>query len=105
MVVTKNRFKSRGSQMFLKLGVLKNFANFTGKMCVGVSRHTTLLKKRLHPMFFPVDSVKILRKPFLQNIFGRLIRVNEYFYLGVSWGQKFYLMQHFANKLSTPPRL
>ena len=56
-------------------------------------------------MFFPVDSVKILRKPFLQNIFGRLIRVNEYFYLGFSWGQKFYLMQHFANKLSTPPRL
>ena len=55
----------------IKIGVLKNFATFTGKW-VGVSflnkvadlRHATLLKKRLQYKLFPVNfAYSFYRKP------------------------------------------
>ena len=62
-------------------GVLINFAKFTGKhLCqsllfnkVAGLRPATLLKKRLWHKPFPVNFAKLLRTPFLQNTFGRLI--------------------------------
>ena len=61
--------------------VLKNFAKFTGKhLCqslffnrVAGLRPATLLKKRLWHRCFPVNFVKFLRIPFLQNTSGRLL--------------------------------
>ena len=63
---------SNRSQMFLKIGVLKNLANFTGKhLCwslffnkVAGLRPATLLKKRLQHRCFPVKFAKFLRTPF-----------------------------------------
>ena len=57
----------------MKKDVLKNFAKFTGKhICPSqflneVARPATLLKKRLQHKCFPVNFVKFLRAPFLQN--------------------------------------
>ena len=49
----------------LQKGVLRNFAKFTGKhLCL---RPATLLKMRLWHRCFPVNFVKFLRTPFLQN--------------------------------------
>ena len=61
---------SRG--VLLKKGVLTNLAKFTGKHLrqslffnqVGGLRPTTLLKRRLWRMCFPVNFVKFLRTPF-----------------------------------------
>ena len=72
----------------MKKGVLRNFAKFTGKnLCqslffnnVSGLRAATVLKMRLGHRRFPVNFVKFLRAPFLQNtsvllllIFRRLI--------------------------------
>ena len=65
----------------MKKGVLKNFTKFTGKqLCqsfffnkVSGLRHATLLKKRVWHRCFPVNFVKLLRTPFLQNTLGRLL--------------------------------
>ena len=59
--------------MFCKKGVLRNFAEFTGKhQCpslffskVAGLRPGTLLKKRLWLRCFPVNFAKLLRTPFL----------------------------------------
>ena len=59
--------------VFSRKGVLRNFANFTGKhLCqsfffnkVANLRPATLLKKRLWHMCFPVNFVKFLRTPLL----------------------------------------
>ena len=61
----------------MKKGVLRNFTKFTGKhLCqslffnkVAGLRPATLLKKRLWHRCFPVNFVKFLRTPFLQNTF------------------------------------
>ena len=66
---------------FIKKGVTKNFAKFTGKhLCqslffnkVAGVRTATLLKKRLWFRCFPVNLAKFLRTPFLQNTSGRLL--------------------------------
>ena len=51
------------SQMFFKIGVLKNFANFTGKnLCWSLF----LIKGHLHRCF-SVKFLKFLRTTFLQN--------------------------------------
>ena len=53
--------------MFCKKGVLRNFANFTGKhLCQSLffSKVATLLKKRLWHRCFPVNFAKFLRTPF-----------------------------------------
>ena len=65
----------------MKIGVLKNFAKFTGKhLCqilflnkVAGLRPATLLKKRLWYRCFPVNFAKCLRAPSLQNISKRVL--------------------------------
>ena len=66
--------------------VLKNFAKFRGKyLCqsfllnkVTGMRPATLLKKRLSQRCFPVNFAKLLRTPFLQSNFGRLLLNPQY---------------------------
>ena len=67
--------------MFYKKGVLKNLIKFTGKhLCqslflnkVAGHRPANLLKKRLRHRCFPVNFIKFLRTPFLQNTSERLL--------------------------------
>ena len=74
--------KSSSQQKWsIRKGVIKNFTKFTGKhLCeslffnkVAGLRPVTLLKKRLWHRFFPMDFVKFLKIPFLQNTSGRLL--------------------------------
>ena len=66
------------TEVFYVKGVLRNFTKFTGKhLCqslffnkVAGLRPATLLKKRLWHRCFPVNFVKFLRTPFLQNTSG-----------------------------------
>ena len=68
-------------EVFYKKGVLINFTKFTGKqLCQGLFlnknaglRPATLFKKRPWHRCFPVNFVKILRTPFLQNTSWRLL--------------------------------
>ena len=53
--------------MFDRKGVLKNFANFTGKHLCQSLFFNKELKKRLWHRCFPVKFAKILRTPFLQR--------------------------------------
>ena len=70
---------------FCEKGVLRNFAKFRGKQLwqslffnkVAGLRPATLLKKRLWQRCFPVNFVKFLRTPFLQNTSGRLFLGRE----------------------------
>ena len=65
---TNNR--SSHSQMFFKIGVLKNFANFTGKYpCQSLPQVCNIFKERLQHRCFPVIYAKILRTTFSQNTF------------------------------------
>ena len=62
----------------IKKGVLKNFAKLTGKhLCQSLFFNKVLivflLKKRLSHRCFPVNFVKFLKTPFLQNTTGRLL--------------------------------
>ena len=65
--------RSSHQRCFVKKGVLRNFAKFTGKhLChrlifndVAGLRHATSLKKILWHRYFPVNFVKSLRAPFL----------------------------------------
>ena len=65
--------RSSHQRCFVKKGVLRNFAKFTGKhLChrlffnnVAGLRHATSLKKILWHRCFPVNFVKSLRTPFL----------------------------------------
>ena len=67
-------------------GVLKNFANFTGKhLCwslfstkLQTFRPATLLKKRLLRSCFPVEFAKFLRTPILKNT-CELLLCTDYF--------------------------
>ena len=70
-------YRSIRSQMFFKIGILQNFANFTGKnLCWSLFNEVVgpqacnLIKKRLQHKCFPVKFAKILRTPFLQNTSG-----------------------------------
>ena len=81
MILGSRLFRSSFPEVFCKKGVLKSFANFTGKhLCqslflnkVAGLRPTTLLTKRLWHRCFPVNFSKFLRIPFLQNTSGRLL--------------------------------
>ena len=69
---------SSHSQMFFKIGVLKNFVKLTGKyLCRGLSLITQLrdgfFKTRLQNSCFIVNFVNFLKTTFLQNNFGRLL--------------------------------
>ena len=65
----QNTSRSSHLQMFFKMGVLKSFANFTGKhLLESLFKKKNLLelhKKRLRHKFFPMKFVKFLRTPFL----------------------------------------
>ena len=74
-------FRSSRLGVFCRKDVLRNFGKFTGKhLCLSLFfnkvvglRPATLLKKRLWHKCFPVNFVKFLRTPFLQNTSGRLL--------------------------------
>ena len=76
--------RSSHQRCSLKKDVLENFAKFTGKHLwqslffnkVAGLRTATLLRKRLWRRYFPVNVVKFLRTPFLQNSSGRLLLWN-----------------------------
>ena len=60
--------------MFFKIGLLKNFANFTENTCVGVyfssicrPEACNFINRRPYHRSFPVKFSKFLRTPFLQN--------------------------------------
>ena len=59
-----NTDRSSRLQMFFKIGVLKNFSNFTGKQLV------LEFKKGLQHRCFPVKFAEFLKAPFLQNTSG-----------------------------------
>ena len=79
--ISSPHFRSSRQRYPNKKSVLRNFTKFTGKhMCqnlffnkVAGVRLSTSLKKRLWHRCFPVDFVKFLRTPFLQNTSGRLL--------------------------------
>ena len=66
------QIRSSHPEVFCKTGVLRNFANFTGKhLCqnlffnkVASLRPPTLLRKRFWHTYFPLNFVKFLRRPF-----------------------------------------
>ena len=67
-----NTSRSSRLHMFFKIGVLKSFANFTGKhLCSSLflknlqAEGLQLHKKRLRHRCFPVKFAKFLRAPFL----------------------------------------
>ena len=72
-------FRSSHRKLYIKIGVLKNFAKFTGKhLCQSIFFNkvaglnpATLLKKSLCHWCFPANFEKFLRPLFLQN--GRLL--------------------------------
>ena len=63
----------------MKKGVLRNFAEFTGKhVCQSLFFNKVAgLKKTLWHRSFPVNIAKFLRTPFLQNTSGRLLLCNN----------------------------
>ena len=70
----QNTSRSSRLQMFFKLGVLRSFANFTGKhLCWSPFLKNSqagglqLHKKRLQHSCFPVQFAKLLKTLFLQN--------------------------------------
>ena len=89
------KFQKQPPEVFCKRGVLRNFTKFTGKhlcqslffnkvagkhLCqslffniVAGLRPATLLKKRPWHRYFPVNFVKFLRTPLLQNTSERLL--------------------------------
>ena len=77
----KNTIQKQPPEVFIKKGVLKNFAKFRGKhQCQSLFfnkaaglRPATLLKKRLLHRCFTVNFAKCVRSPFLQNTSGRLL--------------------------------
>ena len=79
-------FQKQSPEVFYKKNVLRNFTKFAGKhLCqslfinkVAGLRPATLLKKRLWYRCFPVNFVKLLRTPFLQNTSGRLLLCFEH---------------------------
>ena len=66
-------------------GILKTFANFTGKhLCWNVLIHSVknFVKKRLQHRCFPVKLAKFLRTPNLKNICERLLPSIDLFLKG-----------------------
>ena len=80
--VPNSIYRSSHQRYSIKIGVPKNSAKFTGKeLCQSLFfnkfaclRPATLLKKRLWPRCFPQNFTKLLRTPFSQNTFERLLQ-------------------------------
>ena len=93
--------------MFYKIGVLKNFAKFTGKhLCwslffnkFGSLRPATLLEKRRQHSCFPVNFAKFLRTPFFIEHLWWLLLVNK-LNVSVKIFSSFKLVCLFINPLS-----
>ena len=80
-----DKFRSSRWQMFFKIGVLKNFANFTGKhlrwslFLIKLEAQTcNFIKKRLQNRCFPVKFAKFCKHLFLQKISGGCFRKLKY---------------------------
>ena len=95
--------RSSRSQIFFKIGVLKNFAYFTGKhLCW--SEACNCIKKRLQHGCFPVKSAKFLRSSFKQNTSSGCFCLNFliytyvliliYTYLSILKFSLYYYMNH-----------
>ena len=90
--VVLNQYRGSHRRCFMKKSVLRNFTKFTGKhLCqslffnkVADLRPATVFKKRLWHKCFPVNFVKFLRTPFLQNTSGRLL-LSKVFSLLKKW--------------------
>ena len=97
-------YRSSHQMRSMKKGVLRNFAKFTGKLLcqslffnkVAGLMPATLLKKRLWHRCFPVNFVKFLRTPFLQNTSRRLLL---YFFASEISFCKFSFISRFSNSL------
>ena len=71
-------FRSRHRRCSVKKGILKNFANFTGKhLCLSLLQACNFIKKKLQHWCFPVKFTKFLRTSILKNICERLILFNS----------------------------
>ena len=68
------RCRSSHRSCSVKKGLLRNFANFTGKHNqVADLQSASFLQKRFQHKCFPVKFAKLLRTPILQNICNRLL--------------------------------
>ena len=97
---------TRPPEVFRKKGVLKNFANFTGKhLCwrlfnivAGLQpwRPATLLKRLRHECF-PVKFAKFWRTSILKNIYDRLLLCIKWLHVSVcSWSFQYqFWRNHF----------
>ena len=79
-----NHGQKQPREVFCKKSVLRNFAKFTGKhLCQSLTcaEACNFIKKRLWHWRFPLNFVKFLRIPLLQNTSGRLLLtiVGQYF--------------------------
>ena len=90
--IDANLTRSSRWEIFSKKGVLKDFIEFTGKHLCWSLRPATLLKKRLHPRCFSVNSVKFLRTSVFTEHLQWLVLLNviwinlfEVFWIKVFW--------------------
>ena len=74
-LVSSSKYRRSHQRFFMKKGVLGNFTKFTSKTPVPapVSETCNFIKKRLWHRCFPVNFVKFLRPPFLQNTSRQLL--------------------------------
>ena len=88
--------RSSPSQMFLKIGAFKNFANFTGKhLCWSffllkfqTLRPATLLKSNYNTGIFSVQFAEFLRTPFFTEQFQWLLPYTRHDSDYVAWSYK-----------------
>ena len=76
------KLRNGRSRMFFKIGVLKNFANLTGKflcwICFNKIAGLYHFKKRLPNRFFPMKFAKFLRIPiFTEHLRWLLLGGNK----------------------------
>ena len=74
-----DKFKSSRSQMFFKIGVIKNFADFNWSLFLikFQGQACNFIKKRLQNRCFPVKFAKCLNTPFFTEHFRWLLPLVE----------------------------
>ena len=93
--------------MFSKIGVLKNYANFTGKhLCqsilfkkVASLQTCNFIRKRLQQRCFPVKFAKFLRTPFLTKHLWWLLPNFSLTNSTAFWFLHYFMLQRFFSKL------